>query len=79
MIGSGPVEWFRSYPLLKTGYENTSHGLVCTLSERWHEETNNFHLFVGEMTITLDDVVCLLHIPIIGRLIEEDELSHDGE
>jgi len=29
------------------------------------------------MTVTLDDVVCLLDIPIVGRLIQEDELSHD--
>jgi len=32
---------------------------------------------VGEMTITLDDVVCLLDIPIAGWLIEEDDLSND--
>jgi len=25
------------------------------MAERWHQETNNFHLHVGEMTITLDD------------------------
>ena len=29
------------------------------------------------MTVTLDDVACLLDIPIAGRLIEENELSHD--
>jgi len=29
------------------------------------------------MTVTLDDVACLLDIPIAGRLIEEDDLSHD--
>ena len=39
-------------PLLLTGYDNISHGFVCALSERWHEETNNFHLRVGTMTIT---------------------------
>jgi len=47
------------------------------MAERWHEETNNFHQSVGEMTITLDDVACLLYIPIAGRLIEEDDLNHD--
>jgi len=47
------------------------------MAERWHQETNNFHLHVGEMTITLDDVACLLGIPIAGRLIQEDELDHD--
>jgi len=29
------------------------------------------------MTVTLDDVACLLDIPIAGRLIEKDDLSHD--
>jgi len=64
-------------PLLLTGYESISHGLVCALAERWHAETNNFHLPVREMTVTLDDVACLLDIPIVGRLIEADDLDHD--
>ncbi|RHN72925.1 hypothetical protein MtrunA17_Chr2g0293001 [Medicago truncatula] len=29
------------------------------------------------MAVTLDDVACLLHIPITRRLIEEEELSHE--
>ncbi|KAH1229589.1 hypothetical protein GmHk_10G029296 [Glycine max] len=29
-----------------------------------HKETNSFHLSVGEVNITLDDVVSLLHLPI---------------
>jgi len=29
------------------------------------------------MTITLDDVACLLGIPVAGRLILEDDLDHD--
>jgi len=32
---------------------------------------------VGEMTITLDDMVSLLNIPVAGRLIQEDDLDHD--
>jgi len=64
-------------PLLLTGYDNISHGLVCAMAARWHQDTINFHLPVGEMTITLDDVACLLDIPVAGRLIEEDELDHD--
>jgi len=71
------VNDFGLTPRLKTEYENISHKLVCALSERWLKETSNFHMLVGEMTVTLDDVACLLHIPITGRLIEEDELSND--
>jgi len=64
-------------PLLASGYENISHGFVCAMSDRWHEETNNFHLPVGEMTITLDDVACLLGISITGRLLPDRELTRE--
>ena len=63
--------------LLLTRYESISHGLVCVRTERWHEETSSFHLSVGEMTITLDDVACLLDILIAGRIIEEEDLDHE--
>jgi len=53
-------------PALNTGYGNISHGFICALTERWHVETSNFHLPVGKMTITLDDVACLLHSPPLG-------------
>ncbi|XP_006579156.1 protein MAIN-LIKE 1-like [Glycine max] len=43
-------------------------GLISALVERWHGETNTFHLPVGELTITLDDVSSLLHLPITGAL-----------
>jgi len=48
--------------LLDTG----DQGLISAFVERWHKETNSFHLPVGEVTITLDDVASLLHLPIIG-------------
>jgi len=64
-------------PLLLTGYDNISHGLVCDMAERWHQETSSFHLLVGEMTITLDDVACLLGIPVARRLTQEDDLDPD--
>jgi len=32
--------------------------------ERWHKETSSFHLLVREVTITLNDVASLLHLPI---------------
>jgi len=72
-----PVDASGLRPLLLTGYDIINHGLVCVMAERWHQETSNFHLPVGEMTITLDDVDCLLGIPVVGRLIQEDELDHD--
>jgi hypothetical protein len=64
-------------PLLISGYENISHRFVCTMSETWHEETSSFHLTFGEMTIILDDVACLLGIPITGRLLLDKELKRE--
>ncbi|MCI55521.1 serine/threonine-protein phosphatase 7 long form-like protein, partial [Trifolium medium] len=42
----------------------------ATFVERWHEETNNFHMPSGEMTVTLDDVRCLMYFPIQERLLD---------
>nr|CAN82232.1 hypothetical protein VITISV_005122 [Vitis vinifera] len=46
-------------------------GLITSLVERWRPETHTFHLPVGEMTITLHDVVVILglrihRLPITG-------------
>jgi len=77
-------EWFWSEvnmsgftPLLTSGYENISHGFLCAMTERWHEETNSFNLPVGEMTNTLDDVACLLGIPITRRPLPDKELTRE--
>lgn len=41
--------------------------LISALAERWRRETNTFHLTVGEMTVTLEDVVYLLGLSIDGE------------
>lgn len=38
--------------------------LLTAFVERWHKETSSFHLLFGQMTITLDDVSILFHLPI---------------
>jgi len=43
----------------------------------WHGETSSFHLPFGEMTATLDDVACLLHLPIDGMLLSHGSISRD--
>jgi len=42
-------------------------GLLCSFLERWHTETNSFHLLVGDLTITLDDVSNLLYLLVIEQ------------
>ena len=45
---------------------NIDPSLLASLVERWRPETHSFHLPVGEMTITLQDVSCLWALPIMG-------------
>ena len=46
---------------------NFDSALIAALVERWRRETNTFHLPVGEMTITLEDVALLLGLAIDGE------------
>jgi len=43
-------------PLYNMCYEVADKGLMCAFVERWHRDTNTFHMPFGEITITLDDV-----------------------
>jgi len=57
------------HDLVYMGHVIVPHALLMTLCERWHAEISSFPLHVGEMTITLDDVTCLLHLPIEGIMM----------
>lgn len=48
-------------------YKQIDKGLICAFVKHWKPDTSNVYLHVGEMTITLDDVSQLLHIPIVGQ------------
>jgi len=73
----GFVENFGLLPLCRIGYEVADKGLITTFVERWHEDTNSFHLPLEEMTITLDDVSSILHISIVGQFLTYEVLSYD--
>jgi hypothetical protein len=68
----GPLRASSLHDLVYTEYDNVPHALLMASCERWHTETNNFHLPVGEMSITLD-VECLVHIPIKGRMLNNSK------
>lgn len=55
--------------LVKTTYKFVNKIVVSAFVERWYPETNTFHMPFGEITITLDDVSCLLGIPVVSRVI----------
>ena len=45
--------------------------------ERWHNKTSSFHLPIGEVIITLDDITSLLHLPIVGTFHSFEQLHVD--
>ncbi|GAU12213.1 hypothetical protein TSUD_01800 [Trifolium subterraneum] len=66
-------------PLVWTNFNVLDYGVLWAFAERWHPETSTFHLPIGEMGITLDDVQCLLHISIQGKFLNHVKISRpDG-
>ncbi|KAH1212500.1 Protein MAIN-LIKE 1 [Glycine max] len=55
-------------PLIACLVDIGDRGVLSSFVERWHQETSSFYLLVGEVTITLDDVSSLLHLPVVGDL-----------
>ncbi|KAH1192804.1 Protein MAIN-LIKE 1 [Glycine max] len=64
-------------PLIACSVDTGDRRLLSAFVERWHRETSSFHLPVGELTITLDDVSSLLHLPVIGDLHAFEPLHVD--
>jgi len=73
----GLVFGIRLSPLIGCSVVTGDPRLISAFAERWHRETSTFHLPVGELTITLDDVVCFLHLPITGALPRFEPLGMD--
>ncbi|CAK8541819.1 unnamed protein product [Lathyrus sativus] len=61
--------------LQRTSLKKIDTNLVSAFAGRWHLETSSFHMSFGEMTITLDDVSCLLHLPIRGVLWSPQDIN----
>lgn len=58
----------------RTWYGYIDHCLLSSFVEGSHKETLS-NLPINEITITLDDVACLLHLPINGRLLVHSRIS----
>jgi len=50
--------------LCNISYETINKGFISIVVERWHYAPTLSTSFVGEMTIMLDDMSSLLHLPI---------------
>ena len=63
--------------LQRTSLNKIDINLVSAFVERWHLETSSFHMPFGEMSITLDDVACLLHLPIRGIFWSPQDVTEE--
>jgi hypothetical protein len=75
-----PLKESGLHDLVYLGYAIVPHALLMTLCERWHPETGTFHMPLGEMTVTLDDVASLMHLQIGGRMLSHPKkmLRHEA-
>ena len=48
---------------------NIDRRIITVLVERWRPETDSFHMSIGELTVTLQDVSCLWGLPISGSVV----------
>ncbi|KAM7489675.1 hypothetical protein LguiB_027159 [Lonicera macranthoides] len=53
-------------PLIEHNYRCIDYVAVTAFIERWQPDINTFHLPFGEMTITLDDVISILGVSVVG-------------
>lgn len=65
--------------VFKCGYKFIDHGLITALVERWRPETNTFHLPIGEVTVTLQDVEVMWGLPINGDPVTGKEQKWSNE
>ncbi|XP_010524593.1 PREDICTED: serine/threonine-protein phosphatase 7 long form homolog [Tarenaya hassleriana] len=60
---------FGLYGVYKVAFIQLDYALITALVERWRPETHTFHLPVGEITITLQDVNILLGLRVDGPAV----------
>ncbi|CAL5425473.1 unnamed protein product [Camellia sinensis] len=61
--------------LIDHTYRHGNRVAISAFVERWHPETNTFHMPDGEMTVTLDDVRTILGIPITSMALSCPKLT----
>ena len=63
--------------LITYSLETGDKGLLFAFAERWNNKTSNFHLPIRELSITLDDVALLLHLPITSAFHTFDAINEE--
>ncbi|GAU45689.1 hypothetical protein TSUD_268210 [Trifolium subterraneum] len=57
--------------LVENGFHTSRSSIVGCFSKEVDSDTNNFHIQVGDIIVTLDNVDYLLHLPIQERLLDQ--------
>ncbi|KAL4294127.1 hypothetical protein AHAS_Ahas18G0197000 [Arachis hypogaea] len=57
------------YQLSRVGEIRGHSAMLTALVERWQPETHTFVMLVGEVTVTLEDVLHLFGLPIDGEVV----------
>ncbi|KAH1225536.1 Protein MAIN-LIKE 2 [Glycine max] len=65
-------------PLIAYSLDTCDHGLMSAFVEYWHKVTSSFHLSVRKVTITLDDIASLLHLPTVEVFHSFEQLHVDN-
>jgi len=55
--------------LVFANYIYHDRDMLTALMERWDPNSNKFHLPMGEITVTLEDVYKITRLPIKGKLV----------
>lgn len=66
---------FNLMSLFDISYDYAHKGLILALVERWNKETSILHVSVLKITVTLDDVLTLLHRLIVEQLCPNEFLE----
>ncbi|XP_028090313.1 protein MAIN-LIKE 1-like [Camellia sinensis] len=61
--------------LIDHTYQHGNKVAISAFVERWHPETNTFHMLDGGMTVTLDVVRTILGIPVTGMALSCPKLT----
>lgn len=55
-----------------------NRALLTALAERWHSDTNTFHLPNGGITVIPEDIYCILRIPVMREIVVFDSREVGG-
>ncbi|XP_028090320.1 protein MAIN-LIKE 1-like [Camellia sinensis] len=69
------VEQFGLSVLVDHTYRHGNRVAISAFVERWHLETNTFHMLDGEIIIMLDDMKTILSIPVTGKALSCSKLT----